>query len=309
VQQEGIEAPRASAVGHQGGQHPQEGGAGRHAPAEPLDGFGAVPHLLARDHHGAIAQMETPPGERLAQRRVRPAIADPQAGNARPQLAELGEMAAERAPPVKHQDRGREVVPIGGVEVGRMEVRWIGHAMPAVSPVWGIGRGRRGIRRTLQRLCSLWVGWIRGALSGAPGALDQRVARPLACLLAGLVIAGSLFPPAWRGLALVPPALAVTAIPPRAYLCDGDPLTAELVRGPLDDPTIPDPSAAPVPVGGWVVLHWRDLNLQLPRTNNAGQASFSDGKWWWSLEDPEHPRFRLRQPLGEVRDFACEATS
>jgi hypothetical protein len=105
------------------------------------------------------------------------------------------------------------------------------------------------------------------------------------------------------------PARAASALPPRSYLCEGDPLTAELVRGPMDDPSIPDPSAAPVPVGGWVVLRWRGLSLQLPRTNNAGQASFSDGKWWWSLEDPTHPRFRLRQSLGDPRDFACvEAT-
>ncbi len=101
------------------------------------------------------------------------------------------------------------------------------------------------------------------------------------------------------------PARADNALPPRAYVCDGDPLLAELVRGPMDDPSIPDPSAAPVPVGGWVVLRWRELSLQLPRTNNAGQASFSDGKWWWSLEDPARPRFRLRQPLGDPLEFAC----
>ncbi|MEB3316771.1 MAG: hypothetical protein VKO39_01315 [Cyanobacteriota bacterium] len=105
------------------------------------------------------------------------------------------------------------------------------------------------------------------------------------------------------------PARADTSLPPLAYRCDGDPLIAELVRGPMDDPSIPDPSAAPVPVGGWVVLRWRELNLQLPRTNNAGEASFSDGKWWWSLEDPAHPRFRLRQPLGDPREFACEAAA
>ncbi|MEB3156251.1 MAG: hypothetical protein VKO26_02290 [Cyanobacteriota bacterium] len=101
------------------------------------------------------------------------------------------------------------------------------------------------------------------------------------------------------------PALAANPLPPRAYVCDGDPLIAELARGPMDDPAIPDPSAAPVPVGGWVVLRWRDLSLQLPRTNNAGQASFSDGRWWWSLEDPARPRFRLRRPAGDSREFAC----
>jgi hypothetical protein len=61
-----------------------------------------------------------------------------------------------------------------------------------------------------------------------------------------------------------------------------------------------------VPIGGNVVLQWRGLSLQLPRTNNAGAASFSDGKWWWSLEDSAHPRFLLRRPLGDIEDFVCE---
>jgi hypothetical protein len=117
-----------------------------------------------------------------------------------------------------------------------------------------------------------------------------------AWLLAGLVAAV-----AWPA-----PARAGTALPPQTYQCAGDPLIAQLVKGPVDDPSIPDPSSAPVPVGGGVVLRWRELSLQLPRTNNAGPASFSDGKWWWSLEDPAHPRLRLRQPWGTIEDFACE---
>ena len=52
-----------------------------------------------------------------------------------------------------------------------------------------------------------------------------------------------------------------------------------------------------------MVLRWRDISLQLPRTNNAGAPSYTDGKWWWSLEDPGHPRFRLRR--GDVVEFAC----
>lgn len=102
------------------------------------------------------------------------------------------------------------------------------------------------------------------------------------------------------------PAWAEGAPSPEAYLCDGEPLTALLMKGPMDEPAIPDPSTGPVPIGGNVVLAWRGLSLQLPRTNNAGPASFSDGKWWWSLEDPAHPRFRLRRPLGDIQDFSCE---
>lgn len=89
------------------------------------------------------------------------------------------------------------------------------------------------------------------------------------------------------------------------YRCDGEPLEATLVRGPVDDPTLPDPMAGPVPMGGFVLLAWRDQRLQLPRNNNAGAPSFSDGRWWWSLEDPAHPRFRQRLPGGAIADFAC----
>ncbi|MBM5818386.1 MAG: hypothetical protein FJ083_18030, partial [Cyanobacteria bacterium K_Offshore_surface_m2_239] len=39
-------------------------------------------------------------------------------------------------------------------------------------------------------------------------------------------------------LPLPAPALAANALPPRAYVCDGDPLIAELARGPMDDPAI-----------------------------------------------------------------------
>ncbi|MCS5699187.1 hypothetical protein NZK32_09070 [Cyanobium sp. FGCU-52] len=131
-------------------------------------------------------------------------------------------------------------------------------------------------------------------------------------------------PPAWRSLPLpavlaaallilllswAGPVRADTTAAAAAFRCDGDPLSARLVPGAMDEPGIPDPTSGPVPVGGFVVLQWRDLSLQLPRTNNAGPASFTDGKWWWSLEDPAHPRFRLRRSRGDVQDFACEAAT
>ena len=102
------------------------------------------------------------------------------------------------------------------------------------------------------------------------------------------------------------PVRAETTASAQRFHCDGDPLSALLVPGPMDEPGIPDPSTGPVPVGGFVVLHWRDLNLQLPRTNNAGTASFTDGTWWWSLDDPARPRLRLRRSRGDVQDFVCE---
>jgi hypothetical protein len=106
-------------------------------------------------------------------------------------------------------------------------------------------------------------------------------------------------------LNLESPALADTLPMATTYVCDGEPLRALLVRGSMDDAAIPDPSSGPVPIGAVVTLQWRGMSLQLPRTNNAGPASFSDGKWWWSLEDPSHPRFRLRRSQGDVQDFNC----
>lgn len=104
----------------------------------------------------------------------------------------------------------------------------------------------------------------------------------------------------------MPSAWALNTPPAQTYRCDGELLTAQLFRGAMDEATLPDPSTAPVPIGGYVVLQGRDLSLQLPRTNNAGPASFTDGRWWWSLEDQDHPRFRVRQGLGNVQDFACD---
>jgi hypothetical protein len=104
----------------------------------------------------------------------------------------------------------------------------------------------------------------------------------------------------------LPAAWALNSPPAQSYRCDGEPLTALLVRGAMDEATIPDPSSAVVPIGGYVVLQWQGISLQLPRTNNAGPASFTDGKWWWSLEDQDHPRFRLRSGLGAIQDFACD---
>jgi hypothetical protein len=96
------------------------------------------------------------------------------------------------------------------------------------------------------------------------------------------------------------PALAAS---PEAYRCDGDPLLALADNGAVDATGIPNTAAGTVP-GAFVVLQWRGVTLQLPRTNNAGAPSYTDGKWWWSLENPAAPRFQLRQ--GGVISYACE---
>ncbi len=104
------------------------------------------------------------------------------------------------------------------------------------------------------------------------------------------------------------PAAAAGAAPAAAgaelgYLCDGDPLVATVRNGAVDAEGIPNTSQGTVP-GAFVTLRWRDLHLQLPRTNNAGPPSYTDGRWWWSLEDPDHPRFLLRR--GAVRQIPCQ---
>lgn len=93
-----------------------------------------------------------------------------------------------------------------------------------------------------------------------------------------------------------------------AYRCDGEPLTAMVNNGAVDAFAIPNVAAGTLP-GAFVVLRWRDITLQLPRTNNAGAPSFTDGKWWWSPEDPAHPSFQLRRGLGDVQRFSCEVVS
>ncbi len=103
-------------------------------------------------------------------------------------------------------------------------------------------------------------------------------------------------------LALGGPATAAAeAIP---YRCDGDLLLATSDNGAVDAPGIPNISAGTVP-GATVLLEWRDLRLQLPRTNNAGPPSYTDGLWWWSLEDPQQPRFLHRR--GAIERFSCQA--
>ncbi len=86
------------------------------------------------------------------------------------------------------------------------------------------------------------------------------------------------------------------------YRCGGDLLLARSENGAVDAVAIPNTSAGTQP-GAFVVLEWRGISLQLPRTNNAGAPSYTDGRWWWSLENPDQPRFRLRR--GAIEEFPC----
>ena len=87
------------------------------------------------------------------------------------------------------------------------------------------------------------------------------------------------------------------------YRCDGQPLVVQLYAGAVDALNTPNGSEGTRP-GAYVVLEWRGQSLQLPRTNNAGVPSFSDGRWWWRALDPQAPEFRQRR--GAVQSYACE---
>jgi len=121
----------------------------------------------------------------------------------------------------------------------------------------------------------------------------------LALLLFSLAAAPALAQAAESGSAGVK---APTTSPAIRYICGGDPLLARTENGPVDAVAIPNISAG-TPPGAFVVLEWRGISLQLPRTNNAGAPSYTDGRWWWSLENPNQPRFRLRR--GAIEEIPC----
>ena len=103
--------------------------------------------------------------------------------------------------------------------------------------------------------------------------------------------------------AATPSAAAIATPATEIYRCDGDPLIAAVHQGAVDAPGIPNSQGGTVP-GAFIVLRWRGLELQLPRTNNAGPPSYTDGRWWWQALDPDHPAFAERR--GGVTRFTCE---
>jgi hypothetical protein len=112
--------------------------------------------------------------------------------------------------------------------------------------------------------------------------------------------------PVGPAFALEPPA-APQALPAEAsYRCDGDPLRVRYEAGAVDDPAIPNNLAGTLP-GAFVLLDWRGLHLQLPRTNNSGVPSYSDGRWWWRPLSADRPEFRQRRST--LISYACEASA
>lgn len=130
---------------------------------------------------------------------------------------------------------------------------------------------------------------LAGALLGLQLLLAHLV------LVLFLVLGPLLLAPAW--------AVGLPMHPLEHYRCDGDPLELRAFDGPVDAAALPNRSAGTSP-GAFVVLQWRGLSLQLPRTNNVGVPSYTDGRWWWSSVDPDHPTFRQRR--GTVQSFSCE---
>jgi hypothetical protein len=100
---------------------------------------------------------------------------------------------------------------------------------------------------------------------------------------------------------LVTPATSAAAVSER-YLCDGDALEVILHNGAVDASEIPNSDGGTVP-GAFIVLRWRGLSLQLPRTNNAGIPSFTDGRWWWQAVEPDRPDFK--EYRGSVKTYVC----
>jgi hypothetical protein len=130
-----------------------------------------------------------------------------------------------------------------------------------------------------------------------PGDRRTHAVTPLLSLLLALLL------PLIGWLSTAAPAAAATA---EHYRCGGDPLVAEVHAGAVDAPGIPNSTGGTVP-GAFIVLQWRGVSLQLPRTNNAGTPSYSDGRWWWQARDPQHPDFAQRR--GDWEAYHCDASA
>lgn len=135
-----------------------------------------------------------------------------------------------------------------------------------------------------------WCRWIQQQL--APG-LIRSIGRGLLTLLIVLGVEGA--------------ALASTP-PTTQWSCDGEPLSIDFTSGAVDlrglPSDVPNTEGNTAP-GDGVLIQWRGQTLQLPRTNNAGTPSYTDGRWWWRALDPEHPEWKERR--GRIISYTCTA--
>ncbi len=118
-------------------------------------------------------------------------------------------------------------------------------------------------------------------------------------------------PPVWLpcllllvGLLIARPSAAWSSLP-QHYSCGGDPLLAR-VETRFDLFGELDPLPASGPPDSLVVLQWRNLTLQLPRSQDPGPASYTNGTWTWDGTDSRHPRLSLLRE--ERQDFPCTRT-
>ena len=88
------------------------------------------------------------------------------------------------------------------------------------------------------------------------------------------------------------------------FICDGEPLEATIYNNQNGDFVVVKPKDM-IDAGGFIVLNWRDSSLMLPRTFNAYETSFSDGKWWWGYKNSDLPSLRYKKGIAKVQEFTC----
>ena len=92
------------------------------------------------------------------------------------------------------------------------------------------------------------------------------------------------------------------------WSCDGEPLSVRLTSGAVDlrglPSNVPNTEGNTAP-GDGVLIKWREQTLQLPRTNNAGPPSYTDGRWWWRVLTPGQAEWKERR--GQIISYTCQA--
>tara|TARA_Y100001968_G_C19375513_1_gene727417 strand:- start:15 stop:371 length:357 start_codon:yes stop_codon:yes gene_type:complete len=101
--------------------------------------------------------------------------------------------------------------------------------------------------------------------------------------------------------------------PSTTFNCDGDVLNAT-IRNNLNGNFELAEDLETIDKGAFVVIDWRNNNLMLPISFNAGEITFTDKEWLWSYQDKENgliaetPRLAHRLRNGVVEEYFCEST-
>ena len=108
--------------------------------------------------------------------------------------------------------------------------------------------------------------------------------------------------------------LMLSIIPSSDFSCDNYPLHAT-IRNNLNGDFELVKDIERIDQGAFVTLSWKEINLMLPISFQAGEISFTDKKWLWSYKDEknglrmDNPRFAHLLPNGEIQEFSCQAIS